>query len=157
MGFPQTRNKEKSLWKTWMRYHNCPLEIWHFHLSLSCTGEGNGNLLQCFCLENPRDGGAWWVAVYGVAQSRIWLKQLSSSSSRVRMMVFPLVSNSLNNQKRVWCGWHGWGRTKGPKAPPTSSSPIPRCGPQGSFRVPWAVGKPYLCDFFFLNKEFIVY
>ena len=43
----------------------------HFHFSLSCTGEGNGNPLQCSCLENPRDGGAWWAAVYGVAQSRI--------------------------------------------------------------------------------------
>ena len=42
----------------------------HFHFSLSCTGEGNGNPLQCSCLENPRDGGAWWAAVYGVAQSR---------------------------------------------------------------------------------------
>ena len=52
-----------------------------FHFSLSCTGEGNGNPLQCSCLENPRDGGAWWAAVYGVAQSRTWLKQLSSSSS----------------------------------------------------------------------------
>ena len=40
------------------------------HFSLSCTGEGNGNSLQCSCLENPRDGGAWWAAVYGVAQSR---------------------------------------------------------------------------------------
>ena len=50
-------------------------------LSLSCTGEGNGNPLQCSCLENPRDGGAWWAAVYGVAQSRTRLKQLSSSSS----------------------------------------------------------------------------
>ena len=40
----------------------------HFHFSLSCTGEGNGNPLQCSCLENPRDGGAWWVAVYGVAE-----------------------------------------------------------------------------------------
>ena len=46
----------------------------HFHFSLSCTGEGNGNLLQCSCLENPRDGGAWWAAVYGVAQSRTRLK-----------------------------------------------------------------------------------
>ena len=44
-------------------------------------GEGNGNPLQCFCLENPRDGGAWWAAVYGVAQSRTRLKRLSSSSS----------------------------------------------------------------------------
>ena len=41
----------------------------HFHFSLSCIGEGNGNPLQCCCLENPRDGGAWWAAVYGVAQS----------------------------------------------------------------------------------------
>ena len=53
----------------------------HFHFSLSCTGEGNGNPLQCSCLENPRDGGAWWAAVYGVAQSRTRLKRLSSSSS----------------------------------------------------------------------------
>ena len=53
----------------------------HFHFSLSCIGEGNGNPLQS-CLENPRDGGAWWAAVYGVAQSRTRLKQLSSSSSR---------------------------------------------------------------------------
>ena len=42
----------------------------HFHFSLSCTGEGNSNPLQCSCLENPRDGEAWWAAVYGVAQSR---------------------------------------------------------------------------------------
>ena len=40
----------------------------HFHFSLSCIVEGNGNPLQCSCLENPRDGGAWWAAVYGVAQ-----------------------------------------------------------------------------------------
>ena len=52
----------------------------HFHFSLSCTGEGNGNRLQCSCLENSRDGGAWWGAVYGVAQSRTRLKRLSSSS-----------------------------------------------------------------------------
>ena len=53
----------------------------HFNFSLSCTGEGNGNPLQCSCLENPRDGGAWWAAVYGVAQRQTRLKQLSSSSS----------------------------------------------------------------------------
>ena len=51
----------------------------HFHFSLSCIGEGNGNPLQCSCLENPRDGGAWWVAIYGVARSRTRLKRLSSS------------------------------------------------------------------------------
>ena len=53
----------------------------HFHFSLSCIGEGNGNPLQCSCLENPRDRGDWWAAVYGVAQSRTQLKRLSSSSS----------------------------------------------------------------------------
>ena len=52
-----------------------------FHFSLSCIGGGNGNPLQCSCLENPRDGGAWWAAVYGVAPSRTRLKRLSSSSS----------------------------------------------------------------------------
>ena len=52
----------------------------HLRFSLSCTGEGNGNPPQCSCLENPRDGGAWWAAVYGVAQSRTRLKRLSSSS-----------------------------------------------------------------------------
>ena len=50
-------------------------------LSLSCIREGNGNPLQCSCLENPRDGGAWWAAVYGVPQSQTQLKQLRSSSS----------------------------------------------------------------------------
>jgi len=52
-----------------------------FHFSLSCITEGNGSPLQCSCLENPRDSGAWWAAIYGVAQSRTRLKQLSSSSS----------------------------------------------------------------------------
>ena len=55
------------------------IEWLHFHFSLSCIGEGNGNPLQCSCLENPRDRGAWWAAVYVVAQSRTRLKWLSSS------------------------------------------------------------------------------
>ena len=54
----------------------------HFHFSLSCFGEGNGNPLQCSCLENPRDWGAWWAAIYRVAQSQTRRKRLSSSSSR---------------------------------------------------------------------------
>ena len=62
----------------------------HFHFSLSGTGEGNGSPLQCACLENPRDGGAWWAAVCGVAQSRTRPKRLSSSSS-----VYLLIQNSL--------------------------------------------------------------
>ena len=60
-------------------------ELLNFHFSLSCIGEGNGNPLQCFCLENPRNGGAWWAAIYGVPQSRTRLKRLSSSSSSVCM------------------------------------------------------------------------
>ena len=56
----------------------------HFHLSLSCIREGNGNPLQCSCLENPRDGGAWWAAVYGVAQSWIRLKRLRSLAAYQR-------------------------------------------------------------------------
>ena len=81
----------------------------HFHFSLSCIGEGNGNPLQCSCLENPRDGGAWWAAVYGVAQSRTGLKRLSSILSKVHASVFmnmepslplPLVEQNVN--ARVW-------------------------------------------------------
>ena len=60
----------------------------HFHFSLSCTGEGNGNPLQCSCLENPRDGGAWWAAVYGVAQSRTWLKRLAAVAAAELKMTF---------------------------------------------------------------------
>ena len=55
----------------------------HFPFSLSCIGEGNGNPLQCSCLENPRDGRAWWAAIYEVTQSQTWLKRLSSSSSKL--------------------------------------------------------------------------
>ena len=65
----------------WGREESDTTERLHFHFSFSCIREGNGNPLQCSCLENPRDRGAWWAAVYGVAQSRPWLKRLSSSSS----------------------------------------------------------------------------
>ena len=67
--------------RPWGREESDTTEQLHFHFSLSCIGEGNGNPLQCSCLENPRDGGAWWAAVYGVAQSQAQLKRLSSSSS----------------------------------------------------------------------------
>ena len=65
----------------WGRQESDTTERLHFDFSLSCIGEGNGNPLQYFCLENPRDGGAWWAAMYGVAQSRTQLTRLSSSSS----------------------------------------------------------------------------
>ena len=78
----------------------------HFHLSLSCIGEGNGNPLQCSCLENPRDRGAWWAATSGVAQSRTRLKRLSSSIvsfvvqkllslNRFHLFIFAFISNIL--------------------------------------------------------------
>ena len=64
----------------WGREDSDMTERLHFYFSLSCTGDGNGNPLQCSCLENPRDGGAWWALVSGVAQSWTRLKRLSSSS-----------------------------------------------------------------------------
>ena len=63
----------------WGHWGSDTTERLHFHFSLSCIGEGNGNPLQGSCLENSRDGGAWRAAIYGVAQSRTWLEQLSSS------------------------------------------------------------------------------
>ena len=75
----------------------------HFHFSLACIGQGNGNPLQCSCLENPSDGGAWCAAVYGVAQSRTRLKRLSSSSnsspsgSQVRVCIL-----RITHSKRMW-------------------------------------------------------
>ena len=67
----------------WGHKKSYTTERLHFHFSLSCIGEGNGNPLQCSCLENPRDGRTWWAAIYGVAQSQTWLKRLSSSSSSI--------------------------------------------------------------------------
>ena len=74
--------------RPWGHQESDTTEWLHFHFSLSCIGEGNGNPLQCSCLENPRDRGAWWAAVYGVAQSRTQLKRLSSSSSSSRLIKF---------------------------------------------------------------------
>ena len=75
----------------WGREEWDTTEQLHFHFSLLCIGEGNGNPLQCSCLENPRDGGAWWAAVYGVTQSRTRLKWLSRSSS-----------SSVLSQAEIW-------------------------------------------------------
>ena len=81
----------------WGLYELDTTERLHFHFSLSCIGGGNGNPLQYSCLENPRDRGAWWAAIYGVAQSRTQLKWLSSSSSSRLWLrkVFPLQSYNM--------------------------------------------------------------
>ena len=79
----------------WGYWGSDTTEQLHFHFSLSCIGEGNGNPLQCSCLENPRDGGASWADVYGVAQSQTRLKRLSSSSSRFQKIEYPIKCTSL--------------------------------------------------------------
>ena len=75
----------------WGRWELDTTQWLHFHFSLSCFGEGIGNPLQCSCLENPRDGGAWWAAVYGVAQSWTRLKRLSSSSSSSNRLTWVVI------------------------------------------------------------------
>ena len=79
----------------WGHYESDTTERIHFRFSLSCIGGGNGNPLQCSCLENPRDGGAWWAAVCGVAQSWTRLKRLSSSSKE--MEIYGLVRQKIQN------------------------------------------------------------
>ena len=92
----------------WGRKESDTTEHLHFHFSLSCIGEGNGNPLQCSCLENPRDGRAWWAAVYGVGQSRTRLKWLSSSSSILKSVISKLTSiilitlDTINLQFQDW-------------------------------------------------------
>ena len=95
-----------------------------FHFSLWCIREGNGNPLQCSCLENPRDKGAWWAAVYGVTQSRTWLKRLSSSSS---MKTWGPLSYILD-----LCLPFQPGKLLSPTS--LCGQPISRCGPRRSYR-----------------------
>ena len=88
----------------------------HFHLSLSCTGDGNGNPLQCSCLENPRDGGAWWAAVQGVTKSRT---QLTTSLSLFTFMHWrrkrqptPVFLPGESQGRESLVGCRLWGRTE---------------------------------------------
>ena len=76
--------------------------VTYFHFSFSCIGEGNGNPLQCSCLENPRDGGAWWAAVYGVAQSRTWLKPLSSRTDLTNEMQKVTTRTNRTADAKAW-------------------------------------------------------
>jgi len=86
----------------WGRYESDSTERLHFHFLHSCIGEGNVNPLHCSCLENPRDGGAWWAAVYGVAQSRTRLKRLSSSSSSTFQTRKDLVNHQISLQSIIF-------------------------------------------------------
>ena len=85
---------------SWGHQESDTTEQPHFHSSLSRIGEGNGKPLQCSCLENPRDGGAWWAAVYGIAQSRTRLKWLSSSSSS-----WERLKAGGEGDDRLWDSW----------------------------------------------------
>ena len=102
----------------WGRTELDTTERLHFHFSLSCIGEGNGNPLQCSCLENPRDGGAWWAAIYGVAQSQTRLKRLSSSSSsigrrrRKQWQPTPVLLPGKSHGWRSLVGCSPWGHTE---------------------------------------------
>ena len=84
----------------------------HFHFSLSCIGGGNGNPLQCSCLENPADGGAWWAAIYGVTQSRTRLKRLSSSSSN-QVGKSRAVVSTLCDPPGLYSPWNSPGQNTG--------------------------------------------
>ena len=129
----------------WGRWESGTTEWLHFDFSLSCIGEGNSNPLQCSCLENPRDGSAWWVAVYGVAQSQTRLKRLSSSSSSPcwisglhvfgwlyelrswQRLTFPLIGS---DEEILWecrlmavrTGWRGQASTESTQAPAAEES-----------------------------------
>ena len=85
----------------WGRWELDMTQWLHFHFSFSCTGEGNGNPFQCSCLENPRDGGAWWAAVYGVTLSRTQLKWLSSSRRTKKQT---LMNNIITEMKNIFEG-----------------------------------------------------
>ena len=91
----------------WGREESDMTERLHFHFLLSCIGEENGIPLQYSCLENPRDGGAWWAAVYGVTQSQTWLKWLSSSSihscSTVYLSFVKCIKNCNQNCVIITC------------------------------------------------------
>ena len=125
-------------WRSLVGYSPWGCEEWdtterlHIHFSLSCVGEGNGNPLQCSCLENPRDGGACWAAVCGVSQSRTRLKQLSSILFYEYMFYGILfVAQVLKNpsaMQETWVWFLGW------------EDPLEKGkAPVLAWRIPWTV------------------
>ena len=116
----------QSIW-SWRVAHDWATSL---SFSLSCIGEGNGNPLQCSCLENARDSRAWWAAVYGIAESRTRLKQLSSSSSS-SIYSFPMINYSCSLSAGVlhallclkmysWC-------IRVERCTPCPPTPLPSC------------------------------
>ena len=97
---PRKSHGRRSLvgYSPWGRKESHTTERLHFHFSLSRITEGNGNPLQYTCLENPRDGGAWWAAVYRVTQSQTRLKQLSSISIKAELINQPHFSNAYHSR-----------------------------------------------------------
>ena len=96
----------------WGHKESDTTEQLHFHFPLSCIGQGNGNPLQCSCLENPMDGGAWWAAVHGVAGSRT---QLSNFTFTYWRRKWQLASVFLPGESQGWeslVGCRLWGRTE---------------------------------------------
>ena len=130
----------------------------HFHFSLSCMGEGNGNPLQCSCLKNPGVGGAWWAAICGVAQSQTRLKRLSSSSSlfklicRVKVKVAqscPTVCNSIEYKAHgiLQAGileWVAFPFSRG-SSQPRDRTPASHIA--GGFVTTWATREAYKYNF----------
>ena len=115
----------------WSCYESDATKQLHFYFSLSRNGEGNGNPLQCSCLENPRDGRAWWAAIYGVAQSRTRLKWLSSSSSRA------IPQDSLMNIWEIWfCGLSAWKLWPGTGLADSETIQV-GCMWEGEFKIIW--------------------
>ena len=96
----------------WGRKESDTTEQLHFHFLLSCIGEGNGNPLQCSCLENPRDKGAYWAAVYGITQSRTRLKRLSLVviNRRRQLLPIPVLLPGNSHGRRSLVGCSPWGR-----------------------------------------------
>ena len=92
----------------WGRYESDTSEQLHFHFSLSHIGGGSGNPIQYSCLENPRDGGAWWAAVYGVAQSRTWLKRLNSSRDKLGSSLVAHLIKNLPAVQETLVRFLGW-------------------------------------------------
>ena len=103
---PGKSHGQKSLASPWGREESDTTEGLRFQFSPSGIGEGNGNPLQCSCLENPRDGGAWWAAVFGVTQSWTRLKRLSSSSRTITLGKTTGYNPIVVQKKRPTCQAH---------------------------------------------------